>query len=193
MGCLVRGTVYKLGTKQLWITLLCHQTSHQQKMFTQRPTNLERVILSAVAVLLLLTTTGQTAILTDNLQTTAASLLSNTTTQLNTSSVEHPKVLRTFKSCDSKDEKYCENGGECMYPQDSDEPFCICSSSYSGPRCHFFSDTTHTLPEFEQMIGIIFGVAVLFLILAIVIYCFINRRCMKSAPLIKSAPSETSV
>ncbi|XP_019954717.2 epigen [Paralichthys olivaceus] len=162
-------------------------------MFPIRQTNLERVVLPAVAVLLLLTTAGQSAILTDDLQTTAASLLSNTTTQLNASVVEYPRVLRSFRSCDSKDEKYCGNGGECIYPQDSNEPSCICKSSYSGARCLFFSEIVYTLPELERLIGISFGVVMLLLIMAIMIYCFINRRCMKSAPLIKSAPSETSV
>ncbi|XP_023261833.1 epigen [Seriola lalandi dorsalis] len=164
-------------------------------MFAQRQTYLEKALHSAVAVLLLLTTAGQSAVVTDNLQTTATPLLSNAslTTELNNSSMDEPLVLRSHRSCGSEHENYCENGGECMYPQDSDKPFCICTSSYSGTRCLFFSDHTYSLPELEQLIGISFGVVMLIIILAIMIYCFAQRRCIKSPPLIKSAPSKTSV
>ncbi|XP_044053898.1 epigen [Siniperca chuatsi] len=164
-------------------------------MFMQRQTYLEKALLSALTVLLLLTTAGQSAVLGDNLQTTAAPALSNLplSTQLNNSSMEEPQVLRSHRSCGSEHENYCENGGECMYPQDNDKPFCICTSSYSGPRCLFFSDHTRTLPELEELIGISFGVVMLFFVLAIIIYCFAYKRCIKSAPLMKSAPSESSV
>ncbi|XP_040898594.1 epigen [Toxotes jaculatrix] len=164
-------------------------------MFTLRQTYLEKACFSAAAVLLLLTTTGQSAVLTDSVQTTATPPVTNSslTTQLNNSTVEEPLVLSLHRSCGSEHDKYCENGGECMYPQDSDKPFCICKSSYSGPRCLFFSEPTHTLPELEQVIGISFGAVMLIFILAIMIYCFTSRRCVKSAPLIKSAPSNISV
>ncbi|XP_071339560.1 epigen [Trachinotus anak] len=164
-------------------------------MFTQRPTYLEKAIFSAVAALLLLTTAGQSAVVTNNLQTTATPPLSDPalTTQLSNSSMEEPRVLRSHKSCGSEHKNYCENGGECMYPQDSDEPFCICTSSYIGTRCHFFNDRIHSLPELERAIGISFGVVMLIFILAVMIYCFARRRCIKSPPLIKSAPSEVSV
>uniref|UniRef100_A0A3B4WL32 Epithelial mitogen homolog (mouse) n=1 Tax=Seriola lalandi dorsalis TaxID=1841481 RepID=A0A3B4WL32_SERLL len=134
---------------------------------------------SAVAVLLLLTTAGQSAVVTDNLQTTATPLLSNAslTTELNNSKcLQWSLLLRSHRSCGSEHENYCENGGECMYPQDSDKPFCICTSSYSGTRCLFFSDHTYSLPELEQLIGISFGVVMLIIILAIMIYCFAQRR-----------------
>ncbi|XP_045891913.1 epigen [Micropterus dolomieu] len=146
-------------------------------------------------MLLLFTTVGKSAMLTDNLQTTAAPALSNSSlsTQLNNNSMEEPMVLRSHRSCGSEHVNYCENGGECMYPQDNDQPFCICKSSYSGHRCLFFSERSHTLPELEQLIGIIFGVVILFFVLAIIIYCFASKRCKKSVPLIKSAPSELSV
>ncbi|XP_035497113.1 epigen [Scophthalmus maximus] len=165
-------------------------------MFTHRRANLETGLLSSVAVLMvLLATTGQSAILPSNLQTTATPpALSNSslTTQINNGSAEGPRVLRSHRSCGGGYEHFCENGGECIYPQDTDKPSCICTSSYEGPRCLIFSDSTRTLPELEQLIGIIFGVAVLLLVLAIVIYCFAYRRCVKSASLIKSPPSETS-
>ncbi|XP_070690531.1 epigen-like [Pempheris klunzingeri] len=164
-------------------------------MFTQRQTYLEKALLSVVAVMLLLTTAGQSAMLTDDLQTTAAPALSNSSspTQLSNGSMEEPRVLRSHRSCGSELENYCENGGECMYPQDSDKYFCICTSSYSGERCHFFSDPTRTLPEIEQLIGISFGIVMLIFAFAFFIYCFAYNRCRKSAQLIKSAPFDSSV
>ncbi|XP_076587662.1 epigen [Chaetodon auriga] len=160
-------------------------------MFSQRQTYLEKALLSAVAVLLLLTTAGQTA-MTDDLQTTPTPALSNSalTTELINSSVEEGRVLRSHRSCGSEHANYCENGGECMYPQDSDQPSCICKPSYSGQRCLFFSVTgnTHTKPEVEQLIAISFGVAMFILVLFGIIYCFVYKRCIKSAKLIKSAP-----
>ncbi|XP_036955103.1 epigen [Acanthopagrus latus] len=165
-------------------------------MFTQRQTHLENALLSAVAVLLLLLTPpGQSATLSDELQTTAAPTLSGTapTTQPNNSSMEEPLVLRSHKPCGSEHANWCENGGTCMFPQDSDKPSCICTSSYTGHRCMFVSDLTHTLPESEQLIAISCGVAMLISVLAVIIYCCACKRCKKSAPLIKSAPSESSV
>ncbi|XP_034548562.1 epigen [Notolabrus celidotus] len=164
-------------------------------MFTHRQMSMEKAVLSAVAMLLLLTSAGQSAILTDIPHTTEAPTLSNSslTTELSNSTMELPQVLRTHRSCGAEHENYCENGGECMYPQDSDKPFCICTSSYSGIRCLFFVSNTHTLPELEQLIGISFGVLMLLVVLAIIFYCCAYRKCIKSAPLIKSAPSESSV
>ncbi|XP_029367238.1 epigen [Echeneis naucrates] len=163
-------------------------------MFTHTQTSMTKTSYLAAAVLLLLTTTAQSAVLTNNLQTTANPLLDSAlSTQLNNDSVEEPRVLRSHRSCGSEHENYCENGGECMYPQDNDKPFCICKNTYSGTRCHFFIESTRSLPELEQLIAICFGVVVLILFLAIIIFCFTRRKCIKSPPLIKSAPSETSV
>ncbi|XP_041793384.1 epigen-like [Chelmon rostratus] len=160
-------------------------------MFTQRQTNLEKALLSAVAALLLLTPAGQSA-MTDDPQTSTTPATSNSTltTQLSNSSVEEIRALHSHRSCGSEYANYCENGGECMYPQDSDKPSCICKSSYSGPRCLFFSVTqnTSTPPEVEQLIAISFGVAMLLLVLAIIIYCLGYKRCIKLPQRIKSAP-----
>ncbi|XP_026198951.1 epigen [Anabas testudineus] len=158
-------------------------------MFTQRQTYLRNGLLSSVAALLLLTTAGQSAVLTNDLQTTVTA----PTTQPDNSTMETPVVLPLHRPCGGEHEKYCENGGKCMYPQDSDKPSCICTPLYSGPRCLFFSDQSHSEPELEKLIGISFGVAMLIMALAIIIYCYASKRCVKSAPLIKSAPSETSV
>ncbi|KAM7415856.1 hypothetical protein PAMA_018088 [Pampus argenteus] len=156
-------------------------------MFTRRQTCLEKAILAAVAVLLF-STAGQCAQLT-----TPALANSFLNTQLNDSSDEEPRVLRLHRSCTSEHDNYCSNGGKCMYPQDSDKPSCICTSSYSGPRCMFYSEPSRSLPELEQLIAIGFGVAIIIIILAIILYCFAYKRCIKSASLIKPTPSETSV
>ncbi|XP_035514685.1 epigen-like [Morone saxatilis] len=164
-------------------------------MFTQRQTHLEMVFLSAVASLLLLTPAGQSAMLTDNLQTTAAPALSNSTltTQLNNSRMEELLIMHSRRPCGSADENFCVNGGECVYPQDDDKPSCICPPSYIGQRCMFFSEHTRSLPELEQLIAISFGIVMLIAVLAIIIYCIAYKKCIKSAPLIKSAPSKSPV
>ncbi|KAA8592628.1 epigen isoform X2 [Etheostoma spectabile] len=158
-------------------------------MVTQSQKYLGNALLTAVAALLLLTAAGQSAILPHELQTTAPPALLNSSllTQRN-SSMGKPRVLGLHRPCRSEDETYCENGGECMYPQDSDKPSCTCTSSYSGPRCLFFNDRTHTLPELEQLIAIIFGVAMLIIVLAVIIFCLACNRCIKSAPPVKAAP-----
>ncbi|KAG7221379.1 hypothetical protein INR49_017255 [Caranx melampygus] len=173
------------------VELIAPDVTHgtEDKMFTPRQNYLQMALYSAVAVLVLLTTVGQSAVISDNLQTTETP---SPTAEADNATMEGPRVLRSHRSCGSEHENYCENGGECMYPQDSDKPFCICTSSYSGTRCHFFSDHTRTLPELEQLIGIIFGVFMLIFFFAIMIYCFARKKCLKSPPLIKYAPSETS-
>ncbi|XP_072243039.1 epigen [Leuresthes tenuis] len=163
-------------------------------MFTQRRTYLEKAFLSAVTVLLLLTTDGQSAVLSNSPQTSTAPPVSNSslTTQI-TGNMEEPRVQRIHRSCGSEHSTYCGNGGQCMLPQDSEKPSCICTSSYSGPRCMHFSDRTYTPPELEEVIAISFGVIMVIFLVLIVIYCCAYKRCVKSAPLIKSASSETSV
>ncbi|CAK6950803.1 epigen-like [Scomber scombrus] len=165
-------------------------------MFTQGQLWLEKAIFAAVAVVLF-ATAGQSAVLTDNLQTTTTPALSDSslTTQLDNSSVEGPRVLRSHRSCESEHENYCGNGGKCMYPQDSDQPSCICTSSYTGPRCMFYnqSEPSRVPPELEQLIAIGFGVTIIIIVLALIIYCFAYKRCVKSAQLIKTVPSEMSV
>ncbi|KAI9536969.1 hypothetical protein NQZ68_029097 [Dissostichus eleginoides] len=162
-------------------------------MVTQRQKYLENALLSAVAVLLL-ATAGRCEMLTVTVETTAtpATLNSSPTTQLPNSSMEKPRVAHSQRPCQSKDENYCANGGECMLPQDSDEPACICKFSYTGKRC-FFILHIHTLPELEKVIGVSLGAILIIFVLAIIFYCFAHKRCRKSAPLIKSAPFESSV
>ncbi|KAL3062620.1 hypothetical protein OYC64_002428 [Pagothenia borchgrevinki] len=162
-------------------------------MVTQRQKYLN-ALLSAVAVLLL-ATAGRCEMLTVTVETTAtpATLNSSPTTQLPNSSMEKPPVSRLQRPCQSADENYCANGGECMLPQDSDKPACICKDSYTGQRCLFLISPTRTLRELEKVIGVSFGAILIIVVLAIIFYCFAHKRCRKSAQLIKSAPSETSV
>ncbi|KAG8011846.1 Proheparin-binding EGF-like growth factor, partial [Nibea albiflora] len=129
-------------------------------------------LLSAVVVLLLLTTAGQCAMLTDDLQITATPDLSNSTLtpQMDTSTMEGPRVLRSHRPCSSEHANYCHNGGECMFPQDSVEPSCICTPAYNGPRCMYIVGHIKTAPQLEKMIGLTFGVIMFILVLAIVMY-----------------------
>ncbi|XP_029999995.1 epigen-like isoform X2 [Sphaeramia orbicularis] len=155
-----------------------------------RSTNLDKV-----AVLVLLSTMGQCAVLTEDLQTTTGPdpTTSSTNTYTNNSSMDQPLVLRSHRSdCGDEHADFCANGGVCMYPQDSTEPSCICAPSFGGPRCMILSQLSHTHAEIEQVIGITFGVAMILLALFVTVYCCIQRRCVKSPPLIKSAPA-TSV
>ncbi|XP_069563990.1 epigen [Brachyistius frenatus] len=159
-------------------------------MFTQRHAHLQTALLSALAVQLLLTTAGQSAAVTS--ETTPLSNASLDTTQLGNGGEEEPRVLHSHRSCGGEHDDYCGNDGKCMYPQDSDKPFCICTSSYGGPRCLLIQPAL-SLPEVERVIGITAGVFMLILLLAIITYCCACKRGTKSAPLIKSAPSATSV
>nr|XP_040050807.1 epigen-like [Gasterosteus aculeatus aculeatus] len=154
-------------------------------------THRHNALLSAMAALLLLTTTGQSAGLSDQLQTTGGPdpLTSRLTTQLTNSSTEEPRALLLSKACRTEDKDFCKNGGVCMYPQDSDKPSCICQSSYSGKRCMFIIGRTQTRIEWEKLIGIGFGVSVLILVLAFIIYCLASKRCIKSAPLKQISPA----
>ncbi|TNN66572.1 Epigen [Liparis tanakae] len=161
-------------------------------MFTQRLAHAEKALLSAMAALLLLTTTGQSAMPSNSLPTAETPALSATTLLVN-GSMEVPTVLASHRSCMSEHEHFCENGGECMYPQDSDQPACICTPSYGGHRCQFWNPRSYTLPELEQLIGIIFGMALLVIALAFIVYCLAHRRCMKSATFKKLKLSELSV
>ncbi|KAM8887468.1 epigen [Spinachia spinachia] len=148
-------------------------------------------LLSAMAALLLLSTTGQSAMWTDELQTTGSpsTFTSRLTTQLTNSSTQEPRLLRFPRPCGTADKDFCKNGGECMYPQDSDLPSCVCQSSYTGERCMFINGRTYSLPEWEQMIGIGFGVSVLILVVAFIIYCLASKRWIKSAPFKQISPA----
>ncbi|XP_029019700.1 epigen [Betta splendens] len=156
-------------------------------MITQRRASLRRALLSAVVAQLLLSTAGRAAVLTGDVQTTAA------VSSHQNSSADDPVVLRLHTPCGREHENYCENGGQCMFPQDSDKPSCICRPPYGGPRCLFFTEVTYTPPGLEKGIAVGFSLVMLLLGLVILMYCCAQRRCLKSAPLIKSAPSETSV
>ncbi|KAM9859035.1 epigen [Aulostomus maculatus] len=159
-------------------------------MLAQRQTYLKMGI--SFLILLLLATSGQSA------QTTTPPAVpdSSPTALLNDSSVEEPVVLRLHSSCRSEHENYCGNGGQCMYPQDSEKPSCICPPSFNGPRCLFVIEITGVVSEAplaaEQLITIIFGVLIVLFILA-VMGCCIFKRCKKSTQLKKSEPCEMSV
>ncbi|KAM6930885.1 epigen [Xenentodon cancila] len=158
-------------------------------------TNLEKALVSAATVLLLLIAPAESAALSEDLQTTAAPLVLNSslTTWPFNSTMEEPNVQALHLPCGSEDDKYCANGGRCMYPQDSNKPSCICTDSYSGPRCMVPSALIHSQPGLEKVIGISFGVIMLVCILAIIIFRCTYKKCVKETPLKKSTMSQTLV
>uniref|UniRef100_A0A667Z6D9 Epithelial mitogen homolog (mouse) n=2 Tax=Myripristis murdjan TaxID=586833 RepID=A0A667Z6D9_9TELE len=107
--------------------------------------------------------------------------------------MEEPRVQRLHAPCREEHADYCQNDGQCMYPQDTDTPFCICKPSYSGVRCMNIIGGSQSPASYEELIGISVGVAALIFVLVIAFYCCVRKRCTKSASLIKHAPSETSV
>ncbi|KAM4616479.1 epigen-like [Polymixia lowei] len=161
-------------------------------MFAERHTYLEKGMSSVMAALILLTTAGQSVSLIDPSSTPSPTVVdSMLTTGLFNGSVEEPRVLRTHRPCREEHADFCI-GGECIYPQDSDKPSCNCRPLYSGHRCSSITAPTQTAYQYEEMIGLSVGVAVLIFVL-ILLFCCIRKRCTKSASLIKSDGSENSV
>uniref|UniRef100_A0A3B3H4L4 EGF-like domain-containing protein n=2 Tax=Oryzias latipes TaxID=8090 RepID=A0A3B3H4L4_ORYLA len=93
----------------------------------------------------------------------------------------------SHRLCDSKDEGFCGNGGQCIYPQDNHKPACICKPSFTGPRC-LYPMESHSGHEVEKVIAIVCGVTMIIFILMIIIYCCVRKSCAKSGLLLKSAP-----
>ncbi|KAM4745180.1 epigen-like [Anableps anableps] len=164
-------------------------------MFTQRQMYLKKPFAFTVTMLLLLATIGKSEVLSDSTLTTVLPSLFNSslTDQIINSTMGQPKVQHLVSPCGEKNEEYCLNGGKCMYPQDSEQPSCVCKSSHSGPRCEIFTDLTYRPLSADKVIAIIFGLIMVFIVLALAICCFVKRRCVTSAPLIKAGVSETSV
>ncbi|XP_014856243.1 PREDICTED: epigen-like [Poecilia mexicana] len=169
----------------------------EDNMSTQRQTFLRKVPTFTVTVLLLLATTGKSEVLSDATLTTVSPsfLNSSLTAQTVNSTTDHSKVQHSVRPCGAENQKYCLNDGKCIYPQDSLKPSCICMPSHSGPRCEIFIVTglTYQPLTMDKIIPIFFGCVMISIILGLVVCCFIKRRCIKSAPLIKAAASETSV
>uniref|UniRef100_A0A3B4VL27 Epiregulin n=1 Tax=Seriola dumerili TaxID=41447 RepID=A0A3B4VL27_SERDU len=133
---------------------------------------------SAVAVLLLLTTAGQSAVVTDNLQTTATPLLSNASlaTELNNSSMDEPLVL--------KFDTYCLNNGQCMLLVDMNEHHCKYDPvGFYGPRCAHPELVVQRMGD-EQIIVTIFCVSLLIIGLAGVLY-FCCKWCNEKKVIFK--------
>uniref|UniRef100_A0A674NJU4 EGF-like domain-containing protein n=1 Tax=Takifugu rubripes TaxID=31033 RepID=A0A674NJU4_TAKRU len=93
-----------------------------------------------------------------------------------TDSVEGAKVVHPYAPCGSDYAHYCGNGGQCIFPQDTDKPSCICTSSFKGERCLFFSDHSRALPELEQLVAISVGLAMVVVTLVVVVCCVLRKR-----------------
>ncbi|XP_015231047.1 epigen [Cyprinodon tularosa] len=165
-------------------------------MSTQRQTYLEKAFSFTVTVLLLLATTGFSEVLDESTMTTESPLPQNssTTEQVVKRSLGHSTVMHLVRPCGEKNANFCLNGGKCIHPQDSNSPHCNCAPLYYGLRCEKIKLSPSVKdPDIEKKIAIIFGLIVVFIVLALAIFCFVKRRCEHSAPLIKAAASETSV
>ncbi|XP_054895407.1 epigen [Poeciliopsis prolifica] len=164
-------------------------------MSTQRQTFLRKVPTFTVTVLLLLATIGKSEVLSDNMLTTVSPFFLNSslTVQTVNSTMNQSKIHLSVRPCGDENEKFCLNNGTCIYPQDTRRPSCICMPSHSGPRCEIFTDFTYQPSTVDKVIPIFFGCVMIAIILGLVFCCVIKRRCIKSAPLIKAAASETSV
>ncbi|XP_049618750.1 epigen [Syngnathus scovelli] len=149
-------------------------------MLTQ---SLKEGVLSAL--LLLLAVSGQSAQSTRN------------PTRLQKNSTEDPLLLSPQKPCGSQDQKFCLNGGTCIYPQDTSKPFCICTSGFSGNRCHYDREVDTMFSRchraVEHLISLSCGAAIVVFILVFIAYCVIRRRYTKSTKQMESAPCEVTV
>ncbi|KAL0979892.1 hypothetical protein UPYG_G00191200 [Umbra pygmaea] len=163
-------------------------------MSTQRQTVRASTLL-AVAILIHLAGT-QSADPQGNLEPTKRTVNgAESTVPVNGSEMEKPHVLTMSKSCRGKDTAYCMHG-QCMYPTDIDTPACKCHPSYSGERCNLLSHETtlNELTTMEEVIAICVGVALFLGCFAIILYCFIRKRCEKLySPYKTYASTRTSV
>uniref|UniRef100_A0A3P9LY47 EGF-like domain-containing protein n=1 Tax=Oryzias latipes TaxID=8090 RepID=A0A3P9LY47_ORYLA len=146
-------------------------------MLTQRRKTVELVLISAGMSLLLVITSGQCAMLSEDPQinTTPPVVNSTLNTHLDNSSTVALEVHSSHRLCDSKDEGFCGNGGQCIYPQDNHKPACICKPSFTGPRC-LYPMESHSGHEVEKVIAIVCGVTMIIFILMIIIYCCVRKR-----------------
>nr|XP_061803871.1 pro-neuregulin-4, membrane-bound isoform-like [Nerophis lumbriciformis] len=111
------------------------------------------------------------------------------------SSTAYP-LISSQRPCGSQDQHFCFNGGTCFYPQDNNKPFCICTSGFSGNRCHDVDmDSVFHIPHLvvEQLIAITCGTAIFVFFLVVAIYCIVSKRLKKKAKLITAAPCEVTV
>lgn len=154
-------------------------------MATQRQIYLQKALPSLAVLMILLSTV---------VQSQSQDLSEPTVTALYTNgSVEEPRVLSMHRPCEEKDAGFCDHG-KCMYPQDRDEPACICEPSYTGDRCMFFGHVNNGRIDVEGMIGVIVGAAfVIICILAVALYCCLRGRCKRAIPPYKAYGSEDSV
>ncbi|XP_056138938.1 epigen [Lampris incognitus] len=152
-------------------------------MFRKTRTVMQRAVSSALAAVILVGAVGRCA------DGTEPSVL----TQLINGTWEPPRALRMHRPCREEDLHYCGNDGQCVYPQDTESPSCICKPSFTGKRCMLITSGSQAAPDYEQVIGVGVGVALLFIILAAVFFYCLRKRCMRSAQLIKSNGSENSV
>ncbi|XP_012721113.2 pro-epidermal growth factor [Fundulus heteroclitus] len=167
-------------------------------MFTQRCTYLSKALAFTVTVSLLLATAAKPEVLSDDTLATGSPSLSDLplTDHTINSSIGEAEAQALIRPCGDENDKYCLHGGTCVLPQDSNQTSCHCKPSYSGQRCEILVDLANNFYQpfgAENVIGIICGVIMVLIVLGLAICCFVKRRRVKSAPLIKTTGSENSV
>jgi hypothetical protein len=81
----------------------------------------------------------------------------------------------------------CHNGGTC-YLNINDQPFCVCTSGFSGEQCDFIAKQVDTSQSSASsnialIVGLSVGGAILLLVVGgLIFYCFIYPR-MRGRPM----------
>ncbi|XP_056458938.1 epigen-like [Gadus chalcogrammus] len=164
-------------------------------MWTSGQAPTVNAMVSTVGGLIFLATVGQNIRLADGLkhptlEPSPSDLMPITHAANN--STRAPPVLRMHHApCREEHATFCFNEGRCMYPQDMENPSCICRASYGGPRCLSLMTKAYNVTDYETVVGICTAVFffILFLILAL---WWIRKRCIKKSPQ-KYAGPETAV
>lgn len=152
---------------------------------------------SAVAVLLFLATAGQSVTPADGLHsTTTTTTLGPSPSDLvpatQTVNDSTPRILSMHHvPCREEHANFCFNGGQCMYPQDTNSPSCWCKENYYGPRCTSVISKSTMETDYEKVVGSCVA-AVVFFVLLMVFLWWIHTRCVKKSPLKYDGP-ETAV
>lgn len=69
----------------------------------------------------------------------------------------------------------CMNGGTCVPSLDSNTPNCICTSEYQGTTCEE-SVTTPVFRDLAIAFGVIGGLLLIILIVALIVYCMRRKQ-----------------
>ncbi|XP_045124302.1 sushi, von Willebrand factor type A, EGF and pentraxin domain-containing protein 1-like isoform X1 [Portunus trituberculatus] len=85
-----------------------------------------------------------------------------------------PGFNGTGKYCSDKCENFCQNNGVCKKDDDG-EPYCVCSGSFTGNKCHVKSDFTY-------IAGGIAGAVVFLILIVLLVWMICIRATRKREP-----------